>query len=54
MATIKLSKYQQIYSIFLPLFLTTAFNLPSKGSHAARWFSWETKFYSRRKFAFQF
>ena len=49
MATIKLNN---IYSIFSPLFLTTAFNLPSKASHAARSFSWEIKFYSRRKFDF--
>ena len=53
MATIILNKYQQHLFYFPPLFLTTAFNLPSKASHAARSFSWEIKFYSRRKFAFQ-
>ena len=48
-----LTNINKIYSVFPPLFLTTAFNLPSKASHAARSFSWEIKFYSRRKFAFQ-
>ena len=52
MATIILKNINNIYSIFPPLFLTTAFDLPSKALHAARSFSWEIKFYSRRKFAF--
>ena len=53
MSTIILNKYQQHLSNFSSLVLTTAFNLPLKASHAARSFSWEIKFYSRRKFAFQ-
>ena len=52
MVTIILNNINNICSIFPPLFLTTAYNLPSKASHAARSFSWKLKFYSRRKFAF--
>ena len=53
MATIIFNKYQQHLFSFLALFLTTAFNLPSKALHTARSFSWKIKLYSRRKFAFQ-
>ena len=53
MAAIILNNNNNIYSTFPPFFLTRAFNLSSEASHAARSFSWEIKFYSRRKFAFQ-
>ena len=53
MATIILNKYQQHLFNFSFLFLTTAFNLPSKASHEAFRFTWEIKFYFRRRFAFE-